>query len=86
MSAPELTYAFEVIPAGRMPFRRWRFELWHGSALLAAGWRTNPGHAERALRAAASRFAHRMLGLHPLHPDRVDLPPGVRLVPRELAG
>src|SRR4051812_50008967 len=24
------------------PFQRWRWELWHGSQLIAAGWRLRP--------------------------------------------
>ena len=65
----ELFYALHPLPPGRHGFRRWRWELWHGASLLATGWRTTEGHAERALRSAASRFAHRMLGLHPLRPE-----------------
>ena len=66
---PELHYALHVMPPGRGGFRRWRWELWHGPRLLATGWRMSEGHAERALRTAASRFAHRVLGLHPLRPE-----------------
>lgn len=69
MDEPELHYALRAVPAGRLPFRRWRFELWHGPRLLATGWRTSEAHAERALRHAAARVAHRMRGLHLLHPD-----------------
>ena len=74
MSEPdlELHYALHELPAGRVPFRRWRFELWHGGRLLAAGWRTTEAHAERALRERAARVAHRRLGLHLLHPDRAE--------------
>ena len=63
----ELHYALEHLPAGRFPFRRWRWELWNGGQLLAAGWRLNPLHAQRALRVGALRHAHRALGLYPLH-------------------
>jgi hypothetical protein len=63
----ELNYALQVLPAGRIPFRRWRWELWSGNLLLAAGWRVNPLHAQRALRLRALRHAHRVHGLHPLH-------------------
>jgi hypothetical protein len=66
----EFTYALHPLPTGRVPFRRWRWELWHGASLLAAGWRLSPQHAERALSTAASRFAHARHGLHLLHPDR----------------
>ncbi len=66
---PELLYDLKVLPPGRVPFRRVRWELWHGQRLLATGWRTSDAHAERALRTAASRFAHRVLGLTPLRPE-----------------
>jgi len=49
----------------RLPFRRWRFELWHGARLEAAGWRTTERDALRALRKHASRVAHGMFGLRP---------------------
>ena len=63
-------YALQLLPPGRFGFRRWRWELWHGASLLAAGWRLSRQHAERALRAAASRAGHARLGLHPLDPER----------------
>ena len=63
----ELHYALDVLPAGRVPFRRWRWELWNGGLLLGAGWRLNPLQAQRALRMRALRHAHRVHGLHPLH-------------------
>jgi hypothetical protein len=66
----ELTYELNVLPRGRAAFRRWRYELWHGPQLLAAGWRLSGLHAQRALRAQAIRYAHRIHGLHALHPDR----------------
>ena len=33
------SYVLHELPPGRLPFRRWRFELWHGARLEAAGWR-----------------------------------------------
>jgi hypothetical protein len=66
----ELTYELHALPRGRITFRRWRYELWHGPQLLAAGWRLSALHAQRALRAQAIRYAHRLHGLHPLNPDR----------------
>jgi len=68
----EFSYTFHALPPGRLGFRRWRWELWHGPALVAAGWRLTPAHAERALRTAASRMAHRLLGVHALHPERTE--------------
>ena len=49
-SGPAFEYDLRLLPRGRFTFRRWRFELWHGPRLLAAGWRTSEDHAERALR------------------------------------
>ena len=65
----ELNYALDLLPAGRFPFCRWRWELWSGGQLLAAGWRLHPLHAQRSLRVRALRHAHRVYGLHPLHLD-----------------
>jgi hypothetical protein len=67
----EFAYALHPLPANRVGLRRWRFELWQGPTLLAAGWRLSEEHAQRALCAAASRRGHALLGLHPLRPDRV---------------
>src|SRR3954469_24361837 len=75
---PELHYVLDVLPPGRFPFRRWRWELWHGPRLLATGWRTTERHAEHALRTAASRFAHRVLGVHALRPEANAVPGGFR--------
>jgi hypothetical protein len=73
----ELHYALRLLPVGRFPFRRWRFELWHGERLLATGWRSSKQHAERALRERAARVAGRRTeGLHILRPS-------FRLVPLE---
>lgn len=60
-----LSYALYVLPPGRFPFRRWRWELWHGAYLVAAGWRTSEPAAERAVRAHAGDFGHRLFGLRP---------------------
>lgn len=65
----ELTYALHLLPRGRIAFRRWRWELWHEAHLLAAGWRLNPLHAQRALRAHAFSYVHRLHGVHP-HPSQ----------------
>jgi hypothetical protein len=65
-------YVLHEMPLGRLPFRRWRFELWHGARLEAAGWRVSERDALRALRAHASRVGHEMFGLRPPEDD----PPG----------
>jgi len=73
-------YALHELPPGRMPFRRWRWELWHGSTLVAAGWRLSRPQAGRALRISAAEFGHRLFGLHPPPRDHQaaggDLRPG----------
>jgi hypothetical protein len=70
----ELSYDLRLLPAGRINFRRWRWELWHGPQLLAAGWRLNALHAQRALRVHAVRHAYRLHGLYPLRPDAAHAP------------
>jgi len=56
-------YALHPLPPGQLPFRRWRWELWHGATLIAAGWRLTRPQAGRALRLAAADFGHRLFGL-----------------------
>jgi hypothetical protein len=76
----EFAYNLYPLPPGRMPFRRWRWELWHGAQLVAAGWRLGRADASRALRLYASDHAHRLFGLQaPPRDPRVargDLTPG----------
>jgi len=73
-------YALYPLPPGRLPFRRWRWELWHGSRLVAAGWRLARPDAGRALRVHAAEFGHRLFGLPVPARDpqtgRGDLDPG----------
>src|SRR4051812_49444810 len=59
------SYVVHELPRDRLPLRRWRFELWHGARLEAAGWRTSERDALRALHKHGSRVAHRMFGLRP---------------------
>jgi hypothetical protein len=70
VDGPQFAYALHPLPANRVGLRRWRWELWHGAALVAAGWRLTLEHAEHALCTAASRRGHAQLGLHPLRPER----------------
>jgi hypothetical protein len=56
-------YALHELPPGRFPFRRWRWELWHGNRLEAAGWRVSERDAVRAVQKHASRVGHRLFGL-----------------------
>ncbi len=75
---PELHYELHLLPPGRVPFRRWRWELWHGARLEATGWRTSERQAGRALRTHAARIAHALHGLHPLRPEAAVVPGGFR--------
>ena len=59
----QFSYALHPLPPGRLPFARWRWELWHGSTLVAAGWRLSRPQAGRALRLQAAAFGHRLFGL-----------------------
>lgn len=76
----EFDYALHPLPPGRMGFRRWRWEIWHGRSLIAAGWRLDRTGAARAIQSHGMRVAMRMFGLHraaPALPEPVsDLPPG----------
>ena len=77
IDGPEFAYALHQLAPNRVGLRRWRWELWHGAALVAAGWRLSQEHAGRALCAAASRRGHAQLGLHPLRPEPATAPPGL---------
>ena len=95
----ELSYSLYLLPPGRFLFRRWKWELWHGSRLVASGWRVTRADAGRALRVHAGEFGHRLFGLPaPPRDDRTargELAPGSAeriavgaitawLIPREL--
>lgn len=68
-------YALHELPLGRLSLRRWRWELWHGARLEAAGWRLSQRDAARALRLHGSRVGHRLFGLTPPAEDTESLPP-----------
>ena len=92
----QFAYALHHLPPGRFPFSRWRWELWHGAALVAAGWRTDRRAAQRALQVHAANFGRRLFGLRgPAKPFptsefplgasvRVDAEIACTLVPRAL--
>lgn len=61
---PVFEYAVEPL-RGRT---RWRWELWDGATLAAAGWHVTSRHAEIAVRTAAAARAHERLGLRVLRP------------------
>ena len=67
--AVSFEYDLRELAPGRVPFRRWRWELWHRGVLLRCGWRVTPHDAERALSTAASRRAHALIGVRPLRPE-----------------
>jgi hypothetical protein len=71
---PEFEYVVEPLPPSRVG-RRWRWQLWRGDRLLAAGWNLGERRAHRALRTAASRAAHDLAGVVPLRPDRITADP-----------
>lgn len=75
---PELHYRLAMLPVGRFPFRRWRFELWHGQQLLFSGWRTTEAHAERALREKATHFVAGRVGIHVLRPETATVSASLR--------
>jgi len=52
----EFAYSLYPLPPGRLPFRRWKWELWHGPRLVASGWRLSRPDAGRALRLQAFSF------------------------------
>jgi hypothetical protein len=76
----EFAYALYPLPPGRLPFKRWKWELWHGPRLVASGWRLSRADAGRALRLYAAEFGHRLFGLAAPPRDeraaRGDLRPG----------
>jgi hypothetical protein len=96
---PLYRYTVEPMPPSRLG-RRWRWTLFHGDLLLAAGWRMSERRALHGLRTAAARAAHEALGMRALRPDRTWPEPPFRagttvrleagpvaciLAPRELA-
>lgn len=69
---PEFHYVIEPLPPSHLG-RRWRWQLWRGERLVAAGWNLGERRAHRALRRAASRAAHEHAGVLALHPDRTTI-------------
>ncbi len=71
-------YVLHELPPGRLPFRRWRWELWHGATLEAAGWRLSERDAARALRHHGTRVGHRIFGLRAPEPSDARSVPAFR--------
>jgi len=67
---PTFSYVVEPMPPSPLG-RRWRWRLYRGERLLAAGWHYGERQALRALRIATSRAAHELAGLIALRPERV---------------
>src|SRR4051812_6322255 len=67
---PVYGYTIEPLPPSRLG-RRWRFTLFHGDRMLAAGWRLSERRALQGLRTAAARAAHEAHGLRVLRPQAI---------------
>lgn len=63
------SYALHPLPPGGFGFRRWRFELWHGARMVAAGWRVTQRDAARAITQHAARAGHQLLGVRTRGPE-----------------
>jgi hypothetical protein len=66
---PTFSYLIEPLPPSPLG-RRWRWQLYRGERMLAAGWHYGERQALGALRTAASRSAHELAGLTALRPER----------------
>jgi hypothetical protein len=71
----DFAYTLHPMRPGRVALRRWRWELWHGARLHAAGWRLSERDAQRALRQHGTRVARAMFGL-PALPRGAGATPG----------
>jgi len=66
---PTFSYTLEPLPPSPLG-RRWRWQLYRGERLLAAGWHYGQRQALGALRTAASRALHELAGVTALRPER----------------
>ena len=57
-------YALYPLPPGRLPFRRWRWELWHGPTLVAR----RRGQPEQPVAELGGVQAQRAAGVGPGEP------------------
>jgi hypothetical protein len=69
---PVFSYTLEPLPPSRLG-RRWRWQLYRGERMLAAGWHYGQRQALGALRTATSRSAHELAGLTALRPERATI-------------
>ena len=72
----EFAYALYALPPGRLPFRRWRWELWHGPTLVASGWRL--ARPDAGARAARARRGVRLPAVRPPRAAARRARPGAR--------
>jgi hypothetical protein len=66
---PTFSYRIEPLPPSQLG-RRWRWVLYRGEWLVAAGWHYGQRQALGALRTATSRATHELAGLTALRPER----------------
>ncbi|MDO8211071.1 hypothetical protein [Conexibacter sp. CPCC 206217] len=66
---PTFSYLIEPMPPTQLG-RRWRWQLYRGERMLAAGWHYGQRQALGALRTATSRATHELAGLTALRPER----------------
>ncbi|MGI8750412.1 MAG: hypothetical protein ACR2J6_07675 [Thermoleophilaceae bacterium] len=70
-----LGYALHELPPDRLPFTRWRWELWHGSRLEATGWQLSERGAARSVRRTARGWATACWGVPPRETKSSDFEP-----------
>lgn len=71
-ATPTFSYTIEPLPPSVLG-RRWRWQLYRGERMLAAGWHYGERQALGALRTAASRAIHELAGLVALRPERAEV-------------
>lgn len=77
----QFAYTLSPMKPGRIALRRWRWELWHGGRLHAAGWRLSERDAQRALRQHGTRVARAIFGLPALPRTELDRGAAPEFVP-----
>ena len=59
----QFAYALYPLPPGRLPFRRWRWELWHGADAGRRRLADLPPAGRARAAPHAAEFGHRLFGL-----------------------